>query len=478
MNTEILLDKPEERTNYFYNFNFSKFKTILYPLAIVAFLFIIKQFIINNFHIPGMPGMMGLLGAFDSFNSAKELPIWAEIINRFIDILILVIMLCWEAVYEKKYDKIKFILLICLPSIVLNTLHFYTNLGKSETSESILSIFFIINFFPTYALYGALRGKILYGKKLSLIGYFIGLICIVSISTIYQKIGSSILVNDFYISIYSYGSALVKVFSPLSFFYFLFLSDAGFSFKNFIKMPSVSLLSNKSFTIHFTILFTSLLALHLNFTENFSEHWFGDLNSRLSIIVYSIFEFLSIILQIAFVYLLFSQLLLLQLTALRRRPLWIYLFSFIPVINLIPLVFFFRKSIPLTNTEYFEMEDNEQRNRSLLQFFILFLASVYGIYKFIGLGLSRENLIYLILTFISLYILILYIRIGVWIAFTLLSIATIFFLFQDMPTSLYYTCVLFYGGIGLYNLHIALFWKAKEWDEIDENIVTQNTEEV
>ncbi|MHC0439478.1 hypothetical protein [Flavobacterium sp. 3-210] len=473
MNTEILLDKPEEKTNYFYNFNFLKFKKIFYPLAIATLLFIIKQFITNNFYISQSSRGPGMLDLIDTINSAKELPIWAEIINKFVDILIMVVLLCWEAVYEKKYDKIKFVLLLCLPSIVLNTLHFYTNFDNSETSEFILSIFFIINFFPTYALYGALRGKILYGKNLSLTGYFIGLISIVSISTIYEKIGSLILINDFLISIYSYGNALIKVFSPLSFFYFLFLSDAGFSFKNFIKMPAVSLLTSKKITIHFTILFTSLLALHLNFTENFSQHWFGDLNSRFSIILYSIFEFFRIILQIAFVYLLFSQLLLLQLGALRRRPLWIYLFSFIPIINVIPLFFFFQKSTPLTNTEYFEMEDNEQRNKSLLQFFILFLASVYGIYKFIGLGLSRENLIYLILTVISLYILILYFRIGVWIVLTLLSIATIFFLFQDMPTSLYYTCVLLYGGIGLYNLHIALFWTAKEWDEIDENIASQ-----
>jgi len=477
MNAENLLDNPKEETNYFYHFNILKFQKLFYPLAIAALLFIIKQFIINNFHIPRSGGL-GLMGLFDPLNSAKELPVWTEFLNKFIDILIMIVIFCWEAVYEKKYNKIKFVLLLCLPSIVLDILQLYSRFYGSENPDSFSNIYFIISFFPIYALYGALRGKILYGKKLSLIGYFIGMVAVISISTIYQKVGSVILINDLLTSVYSYGNVVTKVFILLSFFYFIFLSDAGFSFKNFVKMPSSIVLSNRQFTTHFIILFTSLLALHLNFTENLSHHWFGDMNSRFSIIFYSIYTFLHIILQIAFVYLLFSQLLLLQLTALRRRPLWIYFFSFIPVINLIPLFFFFRKSIPLTNTEYFEIEDKELQNRSLLQFFILFLASVYGIYKFIGLGLSREHLIYLILTVILIYIFILYFKFGIWIAFALLGITSIFFLSKDMPTGLYYTCVSIYGAIGLYNLHIALFWTAEEWDKIDENSITENIEQV
>jgi hypothetical protein len=477
MNNQIVLNELNEETNYFYHFNFSKFKNILYPLAIVAFLFIIRQFITNNFYI-SRPGGYGMLELFDPLNSAKELPIWAEILNGFIGILITIIMLCWEAVYEKKYDKIKFVLLICLPYATLYVINVYSNFYGSGTPKSLSTIYFIMSFFPTYALYGALRGKILYGKKLSLIGYLIGIIAIVSISPIYQKLGSLMLKNDLLTPVYSYGSAVSNVFIPLSFFYFIFLSDAGFSFKNFIKMPSASFITNKKFTAHFIILSTSLFALHLNFTENFSQHWFGDMNSRFEIIFYSIFEFFRIIFQVAFVYLLFSQLLLLQLTALRRRPLWIYFFSFIPVINLIPLFLFFRKSIPLSNVEYLEMEDKEQQNRSFLQLFILFFATVYGIYKFIAIGLSRENLIYLILAVILLYIFILYFKIGIWIAFGLLGIMAIYFLYQDMPTGLYYTCALIYGAIGLYNLHIALFWTAEEWDKIEESITTESIEEV
>lgn len=45
----------------------------------------------------------------------------------------------------------------------------------------------------------------------------------------------------------------------------------------------------------------------------------------------------------------------------------------------------------------------------------------------------------------------------------------IYFLFQDVPTGLYYTCVLIYGAIGLYNVHIALFWKAEEWGRVGYN---------
>lgn len=475
MNNKIVLNELNEETNYFYYFNFSKFKNILYPLAIAAFLFIIRQFITNNFYI-SRPGGYGMLELLDPLNSAKELPIWAEILNKFIGILIMIIILCWETIYEKKYDKIKFILPLFLPSLGLDILHVYSMFNKSETPNSFSNLYFIISFFPMYALYGAFRGKILYGKKISLIGYFIGIIAIVSISPIYQKLGSLMLKNDLLIPIYSYGSAVSNVFIPLSFFYFIFLSDAGFSFKNFIKMPSASFITNKKFTAHFIILSTSLFALHLNFTENFSQHWFGDMNSRFEIIFYSMFEFFRVILQVAFVYLLFSQLLLLQLSVLRRRPLWIYFFSFIPVINLIPLFLFFRKRLPLSNAEYLDMEDKEQQNRSFLQLFILFFATVYCIYKFIAIGLSRENLIYMILAVILLYIFILYFKIGIWITFALFGITAIYFLSQDMPTGLYYTCVLIYGAIGLYNLHIALFWTAEEWDKIDENIITESIE--
>ncbi|KUJ61126.1 hypothetical protein AR687_14430 [Flavobacteriaceae bacterium CRH] len=474
MNNKIVLN---EETNYFNHFNFSKFKNILYPLAIVAFLFIIRQFITNNFYI-SRPGGHGMLELLDPLNSAKELPIWAEILNKFIGILIGIVMICWEAIYEKKYDKIKFALLICLPSVALNLMYLYSNFYGSQTPKALSIIYFIMGFFPTYALYGALRGKILYGKKLSLIGYLIGIIAIVSISPIYQKLGSLMLKNDLFIPIYSYGSAVSNVFIPLSFFYFIFLSDAGFSFENFIKMPSASFITNKKFTTHFIILSTSLFALHLNFTENFSQHWFGYMSSKFEIIFYSMFEFFRVILQVAFVYLLFSQLLLLQLSVLRRRPLWIYFLSFVPVINLITLFLFFRKSIPLSNAEYLEMEDKEQQNRSFLQLFILFFATVYCIYKFIAIGLSRENLIYMILAIILLYIFILYFKFGIWIAFGLLGIMAIYFLLQDMSTGLYYTCVLIYGAIGLYNLHIALFWTSEEWDIIDENITTESIEEV
>ncbi|WP_035652687.1 hypothetical protein [Flavobacterium sp. ASV13] len=477
MNTEILLDKPKDETNYFYHFNFSKFKKILYPLAIAALLFIIKQFITNNFYIPRSGGL-GLLDAFDSFDSAKELPVWAEIINKIIDILIMVVVLCWEAVYEKKYNKIKFILLLFLPSTVLDIVYMYAGLNRLEFLNSLYSIYFIMNFFPTYSLYGVFRRKILYGEKLSLMGYLIGMITVISISTIYQKIGSVILINDFLTSLYSYGNALIKVFIPLSFFYFIFLSDAGFSFKNFIKMPATSLLTNKNFTAHFIILFSSLFALHLNLTENVSQYAFAVVDPTFSTILYTLLTFFRIILQIAFVYLLFSQLLLLQLSALRRKPLWIYFFSFIPVINLIPLFLFFRKSIPLTDTQYFEVQNKDQQNRSLLQFFILFLATIYAIHTIAKIGLSREYLICLVLPAVLLYVFILYFRFGIWIAFTLVGIAILFFLFQDMETGLYYTCLLLYGAIGLYNLHIALFWTAKEWDEIEENIIPENIQEV
>lgn len=122
MNNKIVLNELNEETNYFYYFNFSKFKNILYPLAIAAFLFIIRQFITNNFYI-SRPGRYGMLELLDPLNSAKELPIWAEILNKFIGILIMIIILCWETIYEKKYDKIKFILLLFLPSLGLDILH-------------------------------------------------------------------------------------------------------------------------------------------------------------------------------------------------------------------------------------------------------------------------------------------------------------------------------------------------------------------
>lgn len=94
------------------------------------------------------------------------------------------------------------------------------------------------------------------------------------------------------------------------------------------------------------------------------------------------------------------------------------------------------------------------------------------------LGLSRQNLILLIGIVILFYIFLLFLRIGIWIMLGLTGIAMIFFLLQDIPSGLYYLVLLSYGAIGLYNLHIALFWTAEEWDEIDENITTQNIEEV
>lgn len=474
MNTEILLDDQKKEANYFYHFNFTKFKKILLPLAIIALLLVIKQFIINNFNI-SKSGGVGLLGILTPF---IELPIWARSLNMIIDMLILAITLCWEAVYEKKRDKIKIMLLLGLPSAIFVIIKAYPSSYDLVISNPFsLTLISILSYFPSYALYGAFRRKILYGKKISLLGYLIGLIAIVNINALYQKLASLLLIDEFSTSFYSYGTSITTVFIPLSFFYFIFLADAGFSFKNFTKMPSASLLTNNQFTIHFVILFTYLIALHFNFTEKFPQD-FKDINFRILSILNALIDFIHIIFQLTFIYLLFSQLLLVQLTALRRRPLWIYLFSFVPVINLFPLLFYFRKRTPLTNTEFLEIDDTERQNRSYLQLFILLLVSAYGIYKFIGFGLSRENLIYLIAAFVALYVVILYFRIGVWIALALLGLTTIFALYQDLPTGLYYTCICSYGAIGLYNLHIALFWTAEEWDEIEEKIIPENIQEV
>ncbi|WP_431243435.1 hypothetical protein ACQ9BO_01955 [Flavobacterium sp. P21] len=83
----------------------------------------------------------------------------------------------------------------------------------------------------------------------------------------------------------------------------------------------------------------------------------------------------------------------------------------------------------------------------------------------------------MIAIFVALYILILYVRIGVRIVLALLGFIAVFALYQDLPTGLYYTCLITYAAIGLYNLHIALFWTAEEWDEIEENSVTENTQD-
>ncbi|WPO79998.1 hypothetical protein [Flavobacterium sp. KACC 22761] len=475
MNTEISLDKPKEEQNYFYHFNFSKFKKIVPALVIITFLLILKQFIANNFYIPHSNP---LLDSLNLINAPKQLPPWAEILDIIINIMIMIVAVCWEAVSEKKYDKIKYLLLLCLPSIFSQIIAIYSDINETFTKSSFFWIYFILNYLPYFATYGAFRGKILYGKKVSLLGYFIGLFVLVSISALYQKLGSVLLFNDFFIPILSYGMALTKVIILLSFFYFIFLADAGFSFKNFIKLPPTVLLTNKKFTAHFIFLFTFLFANYLNFKENFSESWFRDLSLNFLSIYNTIYSLIYIIAQIAVVYLLFSQLLLLQLSALRRRPLWIYLISFMPIVNLFPLLLFFRKSKPLNSADFSEMEEIEDQRKSYLQLFILLFSTAYAIYRFIGLGLSRENLIYLISAFLVLYIVILYFRIGVWIALALLGLTTVFVLYQDLPTGLYYTCIFSYGAIGLYNLHISLFWTAEEWEKIDENIVTENIQEV
>ncbi|MEN2414644.1 hypothetical protein [Flavobacterium mesophilum] len=474
MSTEILLEDKKKEANYFKNFNFLKFKKILLPLAIIILLLVIKQFIINNFNITKSGGL-GLAGILTPF---VELPIWAKTINMIIDLLIMVAILCWEAVYEKKYDKIKIVLLLGLPSTVFFIIKAYSGFYDFVVSSPFpLALISILSYFPSYALYGAFRGKILYGKKISILGYLIGLIALINIDALYQKLVSIVLIDELGSSIYSYGTSIIMVFIPLSFFYFIFLLDAGFSFKNFTKMPPASFLTRNKFTLHFVILFTFLISLHLNFTENFSVSWFTNIDASILDVLGALNSFIHVIFQIVFVYLLFSQLLLLQLTALRRRPLWIYLFSFVPVINLFTLVFYFRKRTPLTNNEFLEIEYTDEQNRSYLQLFILILVSTYGIYKFIGLGLDRENLIYIISGFIVLYILILYFRIGVWIALALLGLATIFCLYRDLTTGLYYACVFSYGAMGLYNLHISIFWKAEEWDEIQETIIPENIQQ-
>jgi hypothetical protein len=476
MNTEKinLLNKPKEDINYFYNFNFLKFKKILFPLAIVALLFIIKQIITNNFNTITHQNI-GMLGMLNSFSQPSKLPLWAETINMIIEILIMMVIILWEAVDEKKYDKIKIILLLSLPSIASDLILTYSDIYNSPSSSSFSSFFFLFRYLNYYALYGAFRGKILYDKKLSLMGYIIGLLALISINTLYQKIDSVLPISDFTTSLYSYGQTLIRLFIPLSFFYFLFLSDAGFSFKGFIKMPSITLLTSKKFTAHFLFLFTSLLSVHLYFTDQFSIYWFQNMTASIGSIVSSLYQVVYIIFKIVFVYLLFSQLLLSQLGALGRRPLWIYMLSFIPVVNLFSLVFFYRNNVSLVGTDGYteDIEQKEDRNRLFLQLFILSLVTLYAIYKFRALDISGQNLTLMISAIVVLYIFILFHRIGVWIAIGLLGIAVLFFLFQDIPTGFYYLAVLSYGAIGLYNLHITLFWQAEEYDSIPENTETE-----
>lgn len=469
MNTETVLDHQKDESNYFNDFNFSKFKKILLPLAFIALLFIIKQFITNHFNTSKLGGP-GLLGMFEPFT---ELPFWVKTVNLLFDILITFTILCWEAIYLKKYDKIKFIVLLALPSIGIDTVIAYSDLYESVLKSPFFLPFIILSYFHCYVLYGALRGKILFGEKINFMGFLIGMIGLVSINQLYQKVGSVVfLSSDFLAPLYSYGMILTRVFVPLSFFYFLFLADAGLSFKNFKRMPSAILLTKKKFTIHFIFLFTSLLSVYIYSTEYFSPSSFEFMPSSAQSIIGNLYNLFRTITQITFAYLLFSQLLLLQLTALRRRPLWIYLLSFAPVINLFTLLFYFRKRTPLTDSEFLEIEDIEQQNRSYLQIFILLLSSAYAIKRFIELGLSRENLIYVIAIFAALYILILYVRIGIRIVLALLGFIALFTLYLDLPNGLYYTCLITYAAIGLYNLHIALFWTAEEWNEIEENSIT------
>ena len=472
-----LAENPKEEGNYFELFNLPKFKKIIFPLAIIALLLLIKQFIINNFsYIHQVNNGLGSL--LDSYNNVHDAPVWANTINMLIEILIILVLLCWEAVTEEKYDKIKIILLLGLPSIAVTLISTYSDLYESGKGSAFYAVYSILGYLSFYSLYGLLRGKILYGKKLSFTGYLIGMFVIVSIHTLYQKIASVLLMNEVFSPVYKYGMTLTGIFIPLTVFYFFFVIDAGFSFKNFLKMPSISLLNKEQFTAHFLLLFTSLLALHFYFTENFSMYWFNDIDFTNWSFLFNLYIILINIFKIAFVYLLFSQLLLVQLGALGRRPLWIYLLSFVPIVNIAPLMFVYRKSAAFTNTEDFIIQDRDERNRSSLQLFILFSLVVYAIYKYVRLDVTSENSILILGTIILMYSLILYLRIGIWITLGLLGIAVVVFLFQDIPTGLYYFSVASYAAIGFYNLHIALFWKVEESMESTENIESVNNEDL
>lgn len=476
MNTEVLQNKSKTEANYFYHFNFSKFKAICFPLFIIAFLLVIKQFIINDFSISNFGGG-GLSGMMLSFRGPQSLPVWANILNTIINALIIIIALCWEAVNEKKFDKIKYLLLLCLPAILSDIIFTFSDLRESYANSPFFILYFALGYFQPYALYGLLRGKILYSKEINFLGYLVGMFTSISIDALFQKIVSVLTFSDFYGSASSYEIVFSRLFSILTFFYFIFLLDAGFSFRNFIKMPTAAFLSYKKFTIHFSLLFTSFLAVHLVFTEQFSVNWFNSSSPNISGIYDNIYTVIRVIFQVTFVYLLFSQLLLLQLGALRRRPLWIYLLSFVPVINLIPFLFFFRKNTPLTDEEYLEIEEDENQRKSYFQVFLLLLLSVYAIYKFIRLELNRQDLICLSGLVILLYVFLIYFRKGFWIGFATLAMGSLFFFFQDIPNGFYYFCVFSYAAIGIYNLHIAIFWEAPEWSEIDENIETVKIEE-
>jgi len=123
-----------------------------------------------------------------------------------------------------------------------------------------------------------------------------------------------------------------------------------------------------------------------------------------------------------------------------------------------------------------EIEGKQDRNRLLLQLSILSLAILYGFYQFTTLDFGDQTLTLLIGVIILFYIFVLFVRIGLWIAFGLFGIAMIFFLLkEDLPTGLYCFGALSYGAIGLYNLHIALFWQAEEYDIIPENIETNES---
>lgn len=471
--TTNLFEKPEEAANYFQLFSFKNFKKILYPLAIIALLLILKQALTDHFSVTNRNNA-GVLGLLNSFNNHRDFPVWVKTVNLIIEILIIMISLCWEAVSLKKYDTLKWMLLLGLPSIVINIIITYSDLYESGTKSSFYLIYSILSYFSFYAFYGLLRGKILYEKKLSFTGYLIGLIAVVSIDKLYQKIASILLANDFSTPLFSYGLILTRVFLPLSVFYFFFLSDAGFSFKNFVKMPSITLLTKEKFTAHFLILFTSLLAVHFFFTENLSIFQFDSMSSGYWNFVFSLYIIIKFITQLTLVYWVFSQLLLVQLGALGRKPLWIYVLSFIPVVNLLPLFFFFRKSVPVTHEEYYTIAPKEERNKWSLQLFILVSIIIYAFYKYARLGTGSQETFFIIGGIILFYSLILFLRIGIWITLGILGIAVIFLLIQDTRAGLYYFGIASYAVLGLYNLHLALFWETEEYVNIDENTAIQS----
>lgn len=67
-----------------------------------------------------------------------------------------------------------------------------------------------------------------------------------------------------------------------------------------------------------------------------------------------------------------------------------------------------------------------------------------------------------------MYSLILFRRIAVWIALGIVGILVVIFSVQDITNGFYYFAFSFYVALGLYNLHVALFWNAEELAEIEE----------